>query len=529
MNSRERPITILVAALGGQGGGVLAEWLVEAATGAGFIAQSTSIPGVAQRTGATTYYIEIYPEPAAALRGRLPVLSLLPAPGCIDLFVASELLEAGRAAASGMVSPDRTAVVASTSRTLTTVEKMALGDGRYASDRLLDVLWDQARRLVTFDMDEAARQAGTAVSAVMFGAIAGSDVLPFGREACEAVIGEAGVGVEASLRGFALGMDLALLQATTDVSRTVDVSKRRAGPAASVAAAEAFPEGAREIVALGHARLIEFQDAAYADLYLDRLRQINAAEMTVDPRGGHDGALLRETARYLALWMAFDDVVRVADLKSRASRFARVRREVAAGERDVVKIVDYFKPGVPEIAGLLPAAIARRLLAWDRRRQQRGRPPFAIALHVRADTATGFLALRALATMKGLRRRGARYRDEQAAIVQWLDAILATVRADWSVAWEIARCGRLVKGYGATNERGKRNLAHILAHVAAGEAFAAAADRAQAIAAAREAALADEGGKALDSVLSALGVPPRPPVAQPVIWIRRPDERKRVA
>jgi len=74
------PVTILVAALGGQGGGVLAEWLVEAASRAGYPAQSTSIPGVAQRTGATTYYVEVFPVPRASLGGREPVLSLLPAP-----------------------------------------------------------------------------------------------------------------------------------------------------------------------------------------------------------------------------------------------------------------------------------------------------------------------------------------------------------------------------------------------------------------------------------------------------------------
>ena len=91
-----KPLAILVGALGGQGGGVLAEWLVEAATRAGYPAQSTSIPGVAQRTGATTYYVEIFPVPYAELGGREPVLSLVPVPGAIDLLVASELLEAAR-------------------------------------------------------------------------------------------------------------------------------------------------------------------------------------------------------------------------------------------------------------------------------------------------------------------------------------------------------------------------------------------------------------------------------------------------
>ncbi len=66
MNIPERPITILIAALGGEGGGVMADWLMEAATASGYPAQATSIPGVAQRTGATTYYLEIFPAKKAS-------------------------------------------------------------------------------------------------------------------------------------------------------------------------------------------------------------------------------------------------------------------------------------------------------------------------------------------------------------------------------------------------------------------------------------------------------------------------------
>ena len=57
----ERPIKLTIAALGGQGGGVLADWLIEIAEAEDYIAQSTSVPGVAQRTGATIYYLEFFP------------------------------------------------------------------------------------------------------------------------------------------------------------------------------------------------------------------------------------------------------------------------------------------------------------------------------------------------------------------------------------------------------------------------------------------------------------------------------------
>jgi len=522
----ETPITILIAALGGEGGGVLAEWLVDAARLAGYPAQSTSIPGVAQRTGATTYYVEVYPRRVSDLQGRTPILSLLPVPGCIDLVVASELLEAVRTVQAGMVSADRTMLVTSTSRTLTTAEKMSLGDGRLDSGRLLEVARSHTRRLVAFDMERVARESGTSPSAVMFGAIAASGLLPIAREQFEATIRQFGRGADASLRGFAVAWDAtrgkSIEPAASDSAATTSPAHHDAAswsPAHPVDAP--FPAPVREFARLGCDRLNDFQDGAYADLYVARLHRVLSAEAAADATAMRGFALTRETARFLALWMAFDDVVRVADLKVRARRFARVRREVGAGEGDIVRIVDHFKPGIPEFAALLPQRLGKRLAAWERRRQHAGKPPLGMPLHLRTDTVTGFLALRALAGLRWLRRRGSRYRLEQEAVERWLGAIESTAKFDWQCAFEVALCGRLVKGYGATNERGKRNLEHILEHLVHGGTFAAHAERAAAIRQAREAALADEGGNALDGILVQVGAPPRPVVAQPILWSKK--------
>ena len=520
------PITVLIAALGGEGGGVLAEWLVDTARLAGYPVQSTSIPGVAQRTGATTYYIEVYPESVASLQGRTPIFSLLPVPGCVDLVVASELLEAVRTVQAGMVSAERTMLVTSTSRTLTTAEKMQLGDGRFDAGLLQDVARENSRSLAAFDMERMARDAGTSPSAVMFGAIAASGVLPFTRDQCEATIRQTRRGAEASLRGFALAWEAMHGAGGTDAARnaaadtTVGPSVVSSGSPPHPADA-AFPAAVREFVRLGWDRMLDFQDRAYADLYAERVRGILAAEARRDPGAARDFALTRETARFLALWMAFDDIVRVADLKVRASRFARVRREVAADDGDVVRIVDHFKPGIPEVAALLPRAWGTPLDAWDRRRQRSGKAPLALALHLRTDTVSGFVALRALAGLRWLRRRGTRYAEEQRQILRWLAAIESAATSDWECAFEIALCGRLVKGYGATNERGKRNLAHIVDHLATRGAFATGAERAAAIRAAREAALADEGGFALDRALVRHGAPPREVIPQPILWSKK--------
>lgn len=516
-----KSISLLICALGGEGGGVLTEWLVEVARHAGHAAQATSIPGVAQRTGATTYYLEVFPVPIAQLAGRRPVFSLNPVPGALDAMVSSELLETARQVGNGMASPDRTLVVTSSARTFTTQERMQLGDGRTDAADLLKLVGEFSRAHQVFDMNALAKEAGTVVSAVMLGAIAGSGLFPFRREDYEAVVKAGGKGAEASLRGFAKAYAL-VSQGRTQADYLAQVLAPPTPAAAQVphlASAAEFPAPVQELFSLGYQRLVDYQDRGYADLYVQRLRQVLAAEREADPRGTHGFATTKEMARWLALWMAFDDIVRVADLKSRASRWTRVRGEVKAGEHDLLKVYDHFKPGVPEFAALLPHALAHRLSAWDHRRVARGRAPWAMPLKIGTHGVVGMAGLRVLAAMKWLRPRGSRFALEQKMIEQWLAGVVQGTQRAWDLGHEIALCGRLIKGYGSTNERGKDNLLHVLEHLAHG---GVPLDAAQAIRIAREAALADDAGKALDAALVQHGAPPRPVKAVPVRWVRKP-------
>jgi len=520
-----RPVTILICALGGEGGGVLAEWLYGAAVRSGHAAQATSIPGVAQRTGATTYYLEISARPFAPATGpgaARPVFSLSPVPGCIDLLVSSELLETVRQAGAGFVHRERTVVLSSTARALTVAEKMALGDGRADAAALVAALRRQARAVELLDFNALAREAGTVISAVLLGAIAASGVLPLPRAAYEEAIRAAGKGVQASLAGFALAFEA--------------VTQRRSSPrgADAALASSAVPRphaplAAADLRALARARVAAYQDEAYARLYDERLARLAAAEAGVAAVPAAATAAMPavagtsatdEAARWLALWMCFDDIVHVASLKLAASRMARVRREVGAAPGDVVKTFDHFKPGVPELAGLLPSPLAARLLAWDRRRVAAGREPWSMPLKLGTHGILATLALRVLASMKALRRRGHRYAEEQSLIERWLAAVERGAREDAALGLELARCGALVKGYGSTNERGKENLAHIVAHLAFAPARPAA-ERAEAVRAARLAATADDAGRALDATLQAHGAPARPPREQVVRWFRR--------
>jgi indolepyruvate ferredoxin oxidoreductase beta subunit len=524
-----RPLALLVCALGGEGGGVLAQWLFDTALACGHSAQATSIPGVAQRTGATTYYLEVHPEPDAALGGRRPVFSLSPVPGAVDLLLASELLEAVRQAGLGMADAQRTTVIASTSRALTVAEKMPPGDGRVPEAALTATLARHARRLELLDVAALAREAGTAVSAVLLGALAAAGVLPFPRAAYEATIRRSGRGVEASLRGFALAYDH--VAGAARAPQPAAAARDRAPgapvtpPAAPLPAAvrAAFPPALHGIVALGHARVLEYQDAAYAALYLQRLQRLRAAEAAAGEPAAAGHPVTAEAARWLALWMAYDDVVRVADLKLRAARAQRVRREVGAGDDELVHLYDHFKPGAAELAGLLPAALGARLLAWDARRRAQGREPWALPLRIGTHTVGGALALRLVAALRGLRRRGSRYAAEQASIERWLAAVERGAGEDAALGLELARCGRLIKGYGSTNERAKERLLHIVDHLATAGTPPAA--RAQAVRQTREAALADAGAGAFDRALAAHGAPPRPLQPQPVRWHRRAPSR----
>ena len=206
MKAQPRSLNIIVAALGGEGGGVLSDWLIAAAAREGLRVQSTSIPGVAQRTGATTYYLEIFPDRDAA---TAPILALTPTPADIDVVAVSELVEAGRAMQNGYVTPQRTTLIASTNRVFAIGEKSAMADGRFDADRIVKAAETLAQRAILFDMATTAQAVGAPLNAVLFGALIGSGALPLSRQSAEEAIRQTKKSVEPNLRGFAAGFDRA--------------------------------------------------------------------------------------------------------------------------------------------------------------------------------------------------------------------------------------------------------------------------------------------------------------------------------
>lgn len=552
--ARQRPITIAILAMGGEGGGVLSDWIVEMAETAGYSAQSTSVAGVAQRTGATIYYVELYPplDRGPAVRPRAEaVLSMMPTPGEVDIVIASELMEAGRAVQRGFVTPDRTALIASTNRVYSITERSALGDGRVDSDRLLESASTAARRFVGADFMAIAERSRSVISASLFGALAGSGELPFSREQFVAAVAGHGKAraVDASLAAFEAGFEAARAalspvapgnqpggtgpeQAPATGSRAskpvaVEIMRRRpADPAAQDAATEQrrvmeaaerpgdfvgpalqehatrigreFPAAARLMLLRGAKRTALYQDVGYTERYLDRVARLARHER--DPDGA--ALLTAEVARHVALWMCYQDTIQVAVQKIRSARLRQVRQEARAGEDQLIQVREFLHPQVEELTDTMPTALGRRLARsnW-----------FAKAVHlvahkgivVNTTSITGFTTLAVLASLRPLRPRSLRFQREQAAIEDWLDLAESHAGPDYDLSCEIIRCERVLKGYGQTHQHGTESFTALMQ---AARDLAGRPDAATGLAGLRSAALADEDGARLRAELARLEV-----------------------
>lgn len=493
----ERVIKVAILAVGGQGGGVLTGWIEDLARSHGHVAQATSVAGVAQRTGSTVYYIEMAPAGDAA-----PVFSLAPAAGDVDVMIAAELMEAGRAIQRGFVTPDRTTLIASTHRALAVSEKMVPGDGIASSDEVIAAAEIASRRLIIADFDRMAVANGSVISASLFGALAGSGAMPFPRAAFEDAIRASGKGVETSLRAFGTAYDaatrpLAATQAEGLVRPLGPIHP--VGPAAVVAewqqldaAVAALHEPVADIARVGLRKVVDFQDIRYGREYLDRLRGVVERD---DPGRGY--ILSREAAKYIANAMAYDDVIRVAELKTRGTRLDRILAEMRVKDENLMQLTEFMHPRAEEIVGMFPAALGRRFEVSDRRMALIDRL-FNKGRRVRSDSHRGFAMLYVLAGLKRWRRRTLRHAQEQQHLREWLDRAMTYHRVDYDLAVEIIRCRRLIKGYSDTRARGFSKYDKVLAGV---ELVHGREDAAEWIRRLREAALQDEEGRALDGAL----------------------------
>ena len=510
--------------MGGEGGGVLADWAIDMAERNGYFAQTTSVPGVAQRTGTTVYYLEFYPDDGQGKLGvHEPILSTMATPGEVDIVVASELMEAGRAISRGFVTADVTTLIASTNRVYSMTERTASGDGRVDSEAILKSAKESAKNLIAADFAQVAEDTSSVISAALFGAIAGSGTLPFERQHFIEAIERGGVGVKTSVAAFDKSFEIAET-IVKDQSRAktsgipIEISARPvtpgeispadqlkiiADPSSAVGSKlkeladeikRDFPESVRVMAVNGIKRTADYQSIKYARQYLTRVHDLIQLE---SDHGNGTARLLNETARYTALWMTYEDTIRVADLKTRGSRFNRVSKEARINDEQIMEVREYLHPMSEEIADTLPTPIGKWIL--------RTKPVTKIIEKITQNgmilnTASigGYLLLYTLSRLKPIRPRSLRFNLEQERIEIWLVRIKKFTPINYDLACEVAECANVIKGYGDTHRNGWRNFTSIMDEA---DKVANNANAALRIKELRIAALADEDGSKLRELL----------------------------
>jgi indolepyruvate ferredoxin oxidoreductase beta subunit len=447
-----RRISVAIVAMGGQGGGVLADWLRDAAEQNHWLAQNTSVPGVAQRTGATIYYIELI-EPGDAGRAE-PVMALMPVPGDVDLVIASEWMETGRAIMRGLVTPDKTTLIASTHREYATTEKIVPGNGMVDPEGVAAAAKAAAKQLIAFDLSKVATDNSSVISASLLGAIAASEALPFSDESFENAIKNGGVGVNNSLKAFSAGRERArecMGQVVYPADPGNALPTGFSGLLAQRIKAE-LPEAAWPLAFEGVRRCVDYLDADYANEYLDRIKGVSAAN--------NSDELISEVCRWLALRMCYEDPIRVADLKLRADRFNTIRKEVNAQPNQLVHQTEYLHPRVEEIADSLPAKWGKELMRRPRLRAWVDNT-FCNGSKLRTTSVSGHLTMHWLAQRTGWRRRSLRHQRESSHIDAWINNISSFAQTDPQLASAAARLARLIKGYGDTHSHGSDLFARL--------------------------------------------------------------------
>ena len=513
-----------ILAMGGEGGGVLADWAVDMAEHCGYFAQTTSVPGVAQRTGTTVYYLEFFPQIAG--QAKEPVLSTMAAPGEVDIVVASELMESGRAVQRGFVSKEITTLITSTHRVYSMTEKIALGDGRVDSDVLLESSRNAAKLFISGDFAKVAESTKSLISAALYGALAASGALPFEKSDFIASIERAGVGVANSIKAFESSFEIAtdvLSPKPKSVSVNISIGLKprdvSTGPVKLTPEEELaiindpksavgfklqelagrikaeFPEPVTVMLVNGIKRCADYQDVAYAAVYLNRLLSVRDAEAQ---HGDGTSRVLLEAARYTALWMTYEDTIRVADLKIRRTRFNRVGDEAQVQNDQIMQIREFLHPRSEEFADTLPTAAGRWLL--------RTKPVTSSiekltknGIILQTTSIRGYIMLYFVARLKPIRRRSLRFNLEQERMDQWIVLINREIKNNYDLAYEIAECANLIKGYGDTHANGWRNFTLVMEQVQVLRNEPGVANR---ISELRKAALADEDGAKLRAILS---------------------------
>ena len=467
MQKKSDLIKVLIPAVGGQGGGVLTEWVVQAFFLEDYDAQGISLPGLSQRGGSTVYYLEAHPKPES--EDKQLIFAQFPVPGEVDIILAQEFLELGRALELGYGS-EKTTIVTSTHRIYSTLEKMPIGSGIYSDENLRKLAGAFSSRMIEINALEIAKVNGMddlAVNAILLGALCASRAVPIEKNSFIKSIEMVGVAVNASLKAFEVGWDYATSNFDNNLknsehwdnfvkerSNKLEGKEKEEYMARLLHIESDYPSNLREILAESVYRLIDYQDLAYADTYLNEVKNIYVIDENTK---GTTYKLTEHYAKNLALLMSFEDGIRVSELKIQSDRFKRIREEMRLRDDQVFHVVDYLKPDAEEIYGLLPNVLVSPVLRLTQtglfKKIWRRKKPLTMGQTPVTNSFSGYFRLWMLSKMKFLRPHSYRYKKEYKLIKRYTESINKYASYDYKVACLVANSAQMVKGYGKVRRR----------------------------------------------------------------------------
>ena len=181
--------------------------------------------------------------------------------------------------------------------------------------------------------------------------------------------------------------------------------------------------------------MIAYQSTKYAQLYVDRLNRFVG-------RRGVDDAMLGDIARLMAERMAYEDPIRMAQLKL---------GEVSATGLAARSADDVKKFRLDELIDALPAVIADPILAlldwlgWRRRR---------VAIRFSANSRFSVRRLRIEAGFKRWRLFSNRYAKERVWVERWLHMIDRSLTKQPAAASAVIQTATMIRGYGEPYRQG---------------------------------------------------------------------------
>ena len=472
---KDRLIKILIPAVGGQGGGLLTEWLLQAFEAEKYDVQSISLPGLAQRGGSTTYYLEAYP----LTDGEEVIFSQFPVPGDVNLILSQEFLELGRVLEKGYGS-DNTVIISSTHRMYSTEEKLPIASGIYEDEKLIEFANEFSKLFIGLNVLSLAKKNGMnelASNAILLGALSASGALPIGKESFEKAIEKAAVSVNSNLKAFEVGFNHIVenhragnLQNTvpepdydelnyinpSDIEKINDLKNDLFA---------FYPEYLRPFIEEALYRLTDYQGFWYAELFAERIKKILDLEKR-NPK--EDFKISEYIIKNIALLMTYEDGIRVSQLKVRDKRFERIKKDMQIRDDQIFEVIDYLKPEADEIYGLMPDFFVRPLLYFFNSPvfgflHKRG--PVTVEQKPETTSFFGYFRIWLLTKLRFMRPSSYRYKNEWQTIDLYINSVEKFASLDYNLGLSIAKSGSIIKGYGRVRRRTRDSFNRLITNI----------------------------------------------------------------